>query len=310
MAFFAKNSQNIPKITLEKIMVTTNDIQWAGERTIKRFRVAREGQTVDGRALTQQQIIDMAETYDPVEYTARINVEHMSGWGGLKSEQYPCLGDVIACDCVLETFRIEGKDVKLMSLYATLSALPQLVEANKNGQKLFTSIEYYPKFADTGRAYLVGLAVTDTPASRGTQPLKFQKNQNTQTTTSDFMEIYMTTTQPTTPDDHEPQPTSEPKKQTVQQESTFLEKFTAIFSKKDGLSAEQETAILQGFSTLKSEIDDQTRKYDALSNQFNDLSKQYAELKSDFDKLSENLSKQTTETPTPPVGVGHQLTNY
>lgn len=280
------------------------DIQWAGERTIKRFRVAREGQTVDGRALTQQQIIDMAETYNPVEYTARINVEHMSGWGGLKSEQYPCLGDVIACDCVLESFRINGKDVKLMSLYATLSALPQLVEANKNGQKLFTSIEFYPKFADTGRAYLVGLAVTDTPASRGTQALKFQKKQTTQTTTSDFMEIHMSVTA------HTPQQHSEPEKQTLATDNTFLEKFANIFSKKTGLTDEQETAILQGFSTLKGEIDAQNSKYDALSNQFNDLSKQYAELKSDFDKLTENLSKQTTETPLPVVGVGHQLTDY
>lgn len=284
------------------------DIQWAGERTIKRFRVAREGQTVDGRALTQQQIIDMAETYNPVEYTARINVEHMSGWGGLKSEQYPCLGDVIACDCVLESFRINGKDVKLMSLYATLSALPQLLEANKNGQKLFTSIEFYPKFADTGRAYLVGIAVTDTPASRGTQPLKFQKTQDTQTTASDFMEIHMSTT--TQNQTSEPQQPSESEKQTVSSDSSFLEKFTAIFSKKDGLTAEQETAILQGFSTLKGEIDAQNSKYDALSNQFNDLSKQYADLKSDFDKVTENLSKQTTETPLPPVGVGHQLTDY
>lgn len=287
---------------------TNQDIQWAGERTIKRFRVAREGQTVDGRALTQQQIIDMAETYNPVEYTARINVEHMSGWGGLKSEQYPCLGDVIACDCVLESFRINGKDVKLMSLYATLSALPQLVEANKNGQKLFTSIEFYPKFADTGRAYLVGIAVTDTPASRGTQALKFQKTQDTQTTASDFMEIHMSAT--TQNQTSEPQQPSESEKQTVSSDSSFLEKFTAIFSKKDGLTAEQETAILQGFSTLKGEIDAQNSKYDALSNQFNDLSKQYSDLKSDFDKVTENLSKQTTETPLPPVGVGHQLTDY
>ena len=51
-----------------------------GKRVVKRFRVAREGQTVDGRSLSQQQIIDMSETYDPVEYSARINCEHMSGY--------------------------------------------------------------------------------------------------------------------------------------------------------------------------------------------------------------------------------------
>lgn len=108
----------------------------------------------------------------------------------------------------------------------------------------------------------------------------------------------------------EPQQHSEPEKQTLATDNTFLEKFANIFSKKTGLNDEQETAILQGFSTLKGEIDAQNSKYNALSNQFNDLSKQYADLKSDFDKVTENLSKQTTETPLPPVGVGHQLTDY
>ena len=34
-----------------------------GKRVVKRFRVAREGQTVDGRTLSQQEIIDMAEKF-------------------------------------------------------------------------------------------------------------------------------------------------------------------------------------------------------------------------------------------------------
>lgn len=43
----------------------------------------------------------------------------------------------------------------------------------KKGQKLFTSMEVSPKFADTGKAYLVGLAATDDPASLGTEMLAF-----------------------------------------------------------------------------------------------------------------------------------------
>src|SRR3546814_16550343 len=39
--------------------------------------------------------------------------------------------------------------------------------------KLFTSCEIHPDFAGEGKAYLVGLAVTDMPASLGTEPLKF-----------------------------------------------------------------------------------------------------------------------------------------
>lgn len=43
----------------------------------------------------------------------------------------------------------------------------------KQAQKVYTSIEVNPKFADTGEAYLIGLAVTDDPASLGTEYLAF-----------------------------------------------------------------------------------------------------------------------------------------
>ena len=44
---------------------------------------------------------------------------------------------------------------------------------NKLKQKIFTSIEVREKFADTGKAYLMGLGITDTPASLGTEMLAF-----------------------------------------------------------------------------------------------------------------------------------------
>lgn len=277
---------------------------WAGERTIKRFRVAREGQTVDGRTLSQQDILDIAETYNPTEYTARINVEHMGGWSGLDGTQYPALGDVIACDAVLETFKIGGADVKLMSLYATLSALPVLVEANQKGQKLFTSIEYYKKFADTDRAYLVGLAVTDTPASRGTQPLKFSKQ--SQTLATNFMELNMAnqtiqTSELTEPTAETPQNLTTAEATT--QEDGFLQKLSKMFSKKTELTKEQEDAILQGFSSLKQDLSEQNSRYDDLLTKFNQLS-------ADFDNLQQSLANQTVTTVTAPVGTGHQLTDY
>lgn len=53
----------------------------AGEgRVEKRFRVAREGQTVDGRELTGQEIQQMGASYSLEKYGARINLEHFSGW--------------------------------------------------------------------------------------------------------------------------------------------------------------------------------------------------------------------------------------
>lgn len=47
------------------------------------------------------------------------------------------------------------------------------MELVKKGQKLFTSMEVSTKFADTGKAYLVGLGATDDPASLGTEMLAF-----------------------------------------------------------------------------------------------------------------------------------------
>lgn len=45
--------------------------------------------------------------------------------------------------------------------------MPDLVKmTTDNKQKIYTSIEINPKFGDTGEAYLVGLAVTDSPATR------------------------------------------------------------------------------------------------------------------------------------------------
>lgn len=41
------------------------------------------------------------------------------------------------------------------------------------GQKVYTSMEIRPNFSNTGKCYLIGLAVTDDPASLGTEYLEF-----------------------------------------------------------------------------------------------------------------------------------------
>jgi len=48
---------------------------------------------------------------------------------------------------------------------------------NKTGQKVHFSIEYFEKFSDTGKAYMVGLAVTDDPASLGTGYMQLSTRQ-------------------------------------------------------------------------------------------------------------------------------------
>ncbi|WP_336931173.1 GPO family capsid scaffolding protein [Acinetobacter tandoii] len=150
-------------------------------RVIKRFRVAREGQTVDGRELTRQEIQEMADTYNPEHYGGRINIEHFGGWS--PEPPFNAYGDILKVEAVEEN----GK----LHLYNEVSALPNFVAMNKKGQKIYPSIEFYRNFAGTGKAYQVGLGMTDTPASLGTQAIKFSSNPNLISTKPDS-EIYIT----------------------------------------------------------------------------------------------------------------------
>ena len=133
----------------------------------KWFVVATEGATTDGRTINRTWIEQMAANYDPKKYGARINLEHIK-WRYMWNDDphSKCYGDVIG----LKTEEnAEGK----LQLLAQIDPTDDLVKLNKDRQKIYTSIECDPNFADTGEAYLVGLAVTDNPASLGTEMLAF-----------------------------------------------------------------------------------------------------------------------------------------
>jgi hypothetical protein len=124
---------------------------------------ATEGATVDGRTITKAWINDMADTYSPDEYTAVIWPEHFrSSWGPFEGKNWGTVDEVKAS-------KQDGK----LRLFIKLTANDYLLEANKDGQKLFMSIEPNIDFKGTGKCYLQGLAVTDSPASTGTTRLKF-----------------------------------------------------------------------------------------------------------------------------------------
>ncbi len=131
----------------------------------KWFRVATEGATTDGREITRAEIEQMAKNYDPAKYGARIWLEHYRGT--VPGGPFDALGDVLA---------VEARDVEdgKRALFAQIEPLPALIEMNKKGQKLYSSVEIHPSFPTTGGgAYLYGLGVTDSPASLGTEVLKF-----------------------------------------------------------------------------------------------------------------------------------------
>ncbi|MET0376895.1 MAG: GPO family capsid scaffolding protein [Rhizorhabdus sp.] len=137
----------------------------------KFFRVAVEGATTDGRVIERGWIEDMAAGYNPETYTARINCEHIAGYS--PQPPFNAYGTVLAVKAEEITLQLNGKPEKRLALFAQFDVNDQLVEINRAGQKLFTSIEVTPNFAATGKAGLVGLAVTDNPASLGTEMLAF-----------------------------------------------------------------------------------------------------------------------------------------
>lgn len=137
----------------------------------KFFRVAVEGATVDGRTIERKWISDIVETYATATLTARVNCSHIVGYS--PEPPFNAYGSVTAVKAEEIDLEIGGKTEKRLALYAEIDANDQLVAVNKAGQKLFTSCEIHPDFAGTGKAYLVGLAITDTPASLGTEVLKF-----------------------------------------------------------------------------------------------------------------------------------------
>ena len=127
-------------------------------------RVATSGKTADGRTIDPQDLRDIASTYNPVTYTAVIWFEHIRYMGNFGS--------------VVEV-KAEDVDGERVALFAKLAPNDRLLQLNKEAQKLFTSIEIQPQFAGTGKPYLRGLAVTDEPASLGTEPLHFSRRADT-----------------------------------------------------------------------------------------------------------------------------------
>jgi hypothetical protein len=133
----------------------------------KPFRIAVEGDTTDGRVIERSWIEQMAAGYDRAKYGARIWMEHIRGI--LPDSPFKAYGDVVKLGS--EEVTIDGQ--KKLALTAVIDATPELVAMNKARQKIYTSIEVDPNFAKSGKAYLAGLAVTDSPASLGTEALVF-----------------------------------------------------------------------------------------------------------------------------------------
>ncbi|BBU94777.1 GPO family capsid scaffolding protein [Providencia rettgeri] len=125
--------------------------------------IATEGETVDGRVIERQDLLDAAELYDYNLYAALIWPEH--------NHDTEPMGEVLEV-------MLEENDRGELQLLAIIRPFVSLLIANAEDKYPFTSIELTPdgNFRGTGKSYLEGLAVTSEPASVGTTRLNFSRN--------------------------------------------------------------------------------------------------------------------------------------
>ncbi|KHS93245.1 phage capsid scaffolding protein [Pectobacterium brasiliense] len=134
----------------------------------KPFLAAVEGATCDGRTLERVHISQMAKNFNKQVRGARVNLEHIRGYS--PTSDFRAYGDVEE----VSEFEIQDGPLKgKLALQIKIDATDDLVALNTKRQKIYPSIEIHPSFADTGEAYLMGLGMTDDPASLGVGILEF-----------------------------------------------------------------------------------------------------------------------------------------
>lgn len=149
-------------------------------------RIGRSGPTVDGRVIKPEAIDQAAKNYSKDLFTAMVWPEHFR-WFNMG---------------VVEALRAEDNSEGGRDLYAQLAPNDYYLQANANGQKLFTSMELRPNFRGSGEYYMVGLAATDDPASAATSEMRFSRTEQKDSLAGDYIE------QGLTPIDNDEQPPS------------------------------------------------------------------------------------------------------
>lgn len=206
------------------------------------IRAAVEGKTADGREITAQQITDMANSYSQDVYNARIWPEHIRGI--MPDGLFKALGDVVET----KAERIKGGvlDGKT-ALYVKIEPHPDLITMVRSGQKVHLSIEMQTHFPSTNGAYLMGLGVTDSPASLGTGMMKFSTSNRTESVFTDPQEY---TEEPI---EEQFDATGQPEQFTKMMDF-FTRELNAIRAERDGLRTQLEQAQAN-YAALKSATD-------------------------------------------------------
>ncbi len=253
----------------------------------KFFRVAVEGGTTDGRTITREWIEQMAARYNQSTYGARVNMEHIRGYD--PNGQFKMYGDITAA----KTEEVDMEGEKRLALFVQIDPPPELVELNKKRQKVYTSVEIHPNLNEKG-AYLMGLAVTDSPASLGTEMLQFcskakvnplgDRKQHKECLFTEALETVIEFEDDSDKGDKGP---------------SLLEKVKGMFTRRDQASGEQFTDVHQAVEAVATEVtnlEEQTKgKFNELANTVNELKSAVAknsELEKAFNDLKTSLERQ------------------
>lgn len=140
----------------------------------KKFLLATAGATVDGRSIDAAMLDQMAEGYEPKTYGARVNIEHIRGLG--TEGPFRSYGDVLELSTGDVEVNFHGKTETRRGLFGVLDVSEDAKALNDAGQKVYPSIEIEPNFAGKGKAYLMGVALTDSPASIATERMQFNRS--------------------------------------------------------------------------------------------------------------------------------------
>jgi len=253
----------------------------------KFFRVAVEGGTTDGRTITREWIEQMAARYNQSTYGARVNMEHIRGYD--PNGQFKMYGDITAA----KTEEVDMEGEKRLALFVQIDPTPELVELNKKRQKVYTSVEIHPNLNEKG-AYLMGLAVTDSPASLGTEMLQFcskakvnplgDRKQHKECLFTEALETVIEFEDDSDKGDKGP---------------SLLEKVKGMFTRRDQASGEQFADVHQAVEAVATEVtnlEEKTKgKFNELANTVNELKSAVAknsELEKAFNDLKTSLERQ------------------
>lgn len=257
-------------------------------------RIAVAGDTTDGREIKAEWIVQMAQNYDPNVYGARINIEHFRSV--YPDGVFGAYGDVIALKTEKVTIDGEEKD----ALFAQIEPTQSLIELNQKKQKVYTSIEVDENFANKGSAYLVGLAVTDSPSSLGTEMLTFAAGAKVNPLASKKQrpENLFTAAVETDFEFEE-----------VQESQSFsaglVKKVKDLFSKQQKSEqrsaesfSEQEQAILE----IATETASQGQAVTDLDKKYSTLNTAHEQLQKDFNEFKTQLEGEPDQQPRPTSG--------